>query len=67
MEEAGATVEFLDRHVPELPVMREYGQFHARPVITLDAIAGVGIDAVLIDTRKAIASRDLPLDGVTKA
>ena len=30
LEEAGSRVEFLDPHVPELPPMREYGQFKAR-------------------------------------
>nr|WP_316247471.1 nucleotide sugar dehydrogenase [Roseobacter litoralis] len=87
LEEAGAEVVFLDPHVPELPVMREYGQFHARRAIAPQDIAGAGVDAVLIatdhdaidygallalgcpvvDTRNAIASRDLPMDRVTKA
>jgi hypothetical protein len=30
LEEAGAQVEFLDPHVPEIPPMREYGQFLSR-------------------------------------
>ena len=50
MEEAGAKVEFLDPHVPELPVMREYGQFKARRAIAPEAVAGAGFDAVLIAT-----------------
>ncbi len=86
LEEAGATVEFLDPHVPELPVMREYGQFQARKAIEPDALAGAGFDTVLIatdhdaidygallgldcpviDTRNAIARRDLPMTNVTK-
>lgn len=50
IEEAGARVEFLDPHVPELPVMREYGQFKARRAIAPEAVADAGIDAVLIAT-----------------
>ena len=50
LEEAGAGVEFLDPHVPELPPMREYGQFEARQAITPDAIERAGFDAVLIAT-----------------
>lgn len=87
LEEAGASVEFLDPHVPELPPMREYGQFKARQAIAPEALAGAGFDAVLIstdhdaidfaalltlgcpvvDTRNAIASRNLSMEGVTKA
>ena len=50
LEEAGAEVVFLDPHVPELPVMREYGQFHARRAITPSDIAEARVDAVLIAT-----------------
>ena len=50
LEEAGATVEFLDPHVPELPPMREYGQFKARTAIAPDALASAGFDATLIST-----------------
>lgn len=50
LEEAGAKVEFLDPHVPELPVMREYGQFEAREAIEPDALSGAGFDTVLIAT-----------------
>lgn len=87
MEEAGAQVQFLDPHVPEIPPMRDYGQFRARRAIAPDALAAVGFDAVLIatdhdaidyaalldlgcpvvDTRNAMAQRDLPMDHVTKA
>ena len=87
MEEAGAGVEYLDPHVPELPVMREYGQYQSRRAIAPEALAGAGFDAVLIatdhdavdygallelgcpvvDTRNAIATRGLAMDGVTKA
>jgi UDP-N-acetyl-D-glucosamine dehydrogenase len=87
LEEAGARVQFLDPHVPELPPMREYGQFRARAAIAPGAVAEAGFDAVLIatdhdavdygalldlgcpvvDTRNAVASRGLSMDGVTKA
>ena len=50
MEEAGASVEFLDPHVPELPVMREYGQFQARRAILPEAVSGAGPDVVLVAT-----------------
>jgi UDP-N-acetyl-D-glucosamine dehydrogenase len=50
LEEAGAEVEFLDPHVPELPPMREYGQFLARTAIAPDALQQAGFDAVLIAT-----------------
>ena len=87
LEEAGATVEFLDPHVPEIPPMREYGQFRARPAIQPADLPSAGFDVTLIatdhdavdyaailalgcpvvDTRHAIAARDLPMDQVTKA
>lgn len=86
LEEAGAKVEFLDPHVPELPPMREYGQFQARTAIAPEALSEAGFNAVLIatdhdaidyaallglgcpviDTRNAIARRDLAMDNVTK-
>jgi len=86
LEEAGASVEYIDPHVPELPVMREYGQFAARKAIAPEAVKAGAFDAVLIatdhdavdysallkldapvvDTRNAIARRELPMDGVTK-
>lgn len=86
LEDAGTRVEFLDPHVPELPPMREYGQFEARTAIDASAIGSAGFDAVLIatdhdavdyeallklrcpviDTRNAIARRNLPMDHVTK-
>ena len=50
LEEAGAAVEFLDPHVPEVPPMREYGQFRARRAIAPEALADAGFDAVLIAT-----------------
>ncbi len=86
LEEAGASVDFLDPHVPELPPMREYGQFEAREAIRPEAIGAGGFDTVLIatdhdaidyaallelgcpviDTRNAIARRNLPMTNVTK-
>ena len=50
LEEAGATVAFLDPHVPEIPPMREYGQFEKRRAIAPQAVAGEDFDAVLIAT-----------------
>lgn len=50
LEEAGATVEFLDPHVPVLPPMREYSQYHERAAIDPSDIADAGFDAVLIAT-----------------
>ena len=87
LEEAGSQVDFLDPHVPEIPEMREYGQFLARKAIQPEALAPAKFDAVLIatdhdavdyaalltlgcpvvDTRNAIASRNLPMTRVTKA
>ena len=87
LEEAGATIAFLDPHVPEIPPMREYGQFRARSALPPEDVAKASFDAILIatdhdaidyaalvalglpilDSRNAIASRDLPMDNVTKA
>lgn len=87
LEEAGATVAFLDPHVPEIPPMREYSQYRARTALPPEALAESRFDAALIatdhdaidyaaltalgipilDTRNAIARRDLPMDHVTKA
>lgn len=50
LEEAGALVDYLDPHVPELPPMREYGQFHARRAIAPEDVAEGGFDGVLIAT-----------------
>ena len=50
LEEAGARVEFLDPHVPEIPPMREYGQFVSRRAVAPDSVAAAGFDAVLIAT-----------------
>lgn len=86
-EEAGAKVEFIDPHVPQIPPMREYGVFEGRTALSVDALEKGAFDAVVIatdhdavdfmsvldldcpviDTRNAIAKRDLPMDRVTKA
>ncbi|MEP1202177.1 nucleotide sugar dehydrogenase [Tateyamaria sp.] len=50
LEEAGAKAQFLDPHVPEIPPMREYGQFEARAAIAPEDVAAAGFDAVLIAT-----------------
>src|SRR6056297_104349 len=50
LEEAGAEVEFLDPHVPEIPPMREYGQFLSRRALPAEALKGQEFDAVLIST-----------------
>lgn len=50
LEEAGSQVEFLDPHVPDLPPMREYGQYHGRSAIDPQALADADFDAVLIAT-----------------
>ena len=50
MEEAGADVEFIDPHVPELPPMREYGQFRACRALDPDRISEAAFNAVLIAT-----------------
>jgi len=85
--EAGATVDFHDPHVAEIPKMREHPELMGRTSVGMEAIKGGGYDAVLIstdhdavdyaalvalgipvvDTRNAIARRELPMDNVTKA
>ncbi|MEM0947203.1 MAG: nucleotide sugar dehydrogenase [Pseudomonadota bacterium] len=50
LETAGAKIEFLDPHVPELPPMREYGVYEGRTAIAPDAVGTVDFDAVLIAT-----------------
>lgn len=85
--EAGATVDFHDPHVDEIPQMREHMELKGRRSVDMDAIKAGGYDAILIstdhdtvdyaalvglgipvvDTRNAIARRDLPMDNVTKA
>ena len=50
MDEAGAQVDFLDPHVPEIPPMRAYRQYLARTAIDPDSVAEGQYDAVLIAT-----------------
>ncbi|WP_299357064.1 nucleotide sugar dehydrogenase [uncultured Shimia sp.] len=50
LEEAGVNVSFIDPHVPEIPPMREYGQFVARHAISPKAITKGRFAAVLIAT-----------------
>ena len=50
LEEAGSEVEFIDPHVPEIPPMREYGQFRAKSTTTLDEAADRPFDIALIAT-----------------
>ena len=86
LDEAGADVAYLDPHVPEIPPMREYGQFTARAALAAEAVTETDFDAILIatdhdaidyaalldlgcpviDTRNAIARRNLAMERVTK-
>ncbi len=86
-EDAGATVDFIDPHVPQIPPMREYGMFTGRTALdpgtltresfdivviatdhdSIDYPALIELEAPIIDTRNAIASRGLSMDRVTKA
>ena len=50
LDEAGADVAFLDPHVPEIPPMREYGQYTARRALPAAQLAAERFDAVLIAT-----------------
>ena len=50
LEEAGAHVRFVDPHVPEIPPMREYGQFKARKSLDLKDLPDHEFTAVLIAT-----------------
>ncbi len=50
MLEQGATVDFLDPHVPEIPPMREYPHLLGRRSVPVGDIASAGYDAVLIST-----------------
>ncbi len=85
--EAGATVDFHDPHVSEIPRMREHIELMGRKSVDMETIKGGDYDAVLIstdhdavdyaalvglgipvvDTRNAIARRELPMENVTKA
>lgn len=50
LQELGATVDFLDPHVPEIPQMRDYPEFAGKRAVDPDGVAGTGYDAVLIST-----------------
>ncbi len=50
LDEAGAEVGYIDPHVPEIPPMREYRQFTARPALDPAALQPGQFDAVLIAT-----------------
>jgi UDP-N-acetyl-D-glucosamine dehydrogenase len=50
LEEAGATVSYIDPHVPEIPAMREYPGFRGRTAADPAALRPGEVDAVLIAT-----------------
>ena len=50
LDAAGSAVEYIDPHVPEIPPMREYRQFLARPAADPATLASGQFDAVLIAT-----------------
>ena len=50
LEEAGAQVDYIDPHVPEIPPMREYRQYAARRATDPADLAAGRYDAVLIAT-----------------
>ena len=50
LDAAGSAVEYIDPHVPEIPPMREYKQFLARPAADPATLASGQFDAVLIAT-----------------
>lgn len=50
LEESGSKVDFIDPHVPELPPMREYGQFKARQATAPEDVTAGTYDVVLIAT-----------------
>ncbi|MFD3191567.1 nucleotide sugar dehydrogenase [Sedimentitalea sp. HM32M-2] len=50
LDQAGAGVDYIDPHVPEIPPMREYRQFTARPALDPATLAPGQFDAVLIAT-----------------
>lgn len=50
LDEAGAETAYIDPHVPEIPPMREYRQFTARPAADPAGLAPGQFDAVLIAT-----------------
>ncbi len=50
LEEAGASDSFIDPHVPEIPVMREYGQFEGKTATDPATLKAGDFAAVLIAT-----------------
>lgn len=50
LDEAGAEVQFLDPHVPEIPPMREYAQYRGRSALPPEEVTQGRFDAVLIAT-----------------
>jgi UDP-N-acetyl-D-glucosamine dehydrogenase len=87
LTEQGATVDFLDPHVSQIPAMREYPEFKGKLAVGPDGLSEARYDAILIstdhdaidyealielgipivDTRNAVARRNLPSDNVIKA
>ena len=53
LEEAGATVEYHDPHIPVIRPSREHGHFAGRRSVALDPETVAGFDAVLLLTRHA--------------
>ncbi|KIN62711.1 UDP-glucose 6-dehydrogenase [Sulfitobacter noctilucicola] len=49
-EEAGAKIDFIDPHVPEIPPMREYGLFEGRTALNPSEVMAGSFDAVVIAT-----------------
>lgn len=50
LDEAGAEVSYIDPHVPEIPPMREYGQYKGRKALDPSALTKGSFAAVLIAT-----------------
>jgi len=50
LEEAGASVDYYDPHVPELPRTREHPEYAGRRSVTWDAATIASYDASLIST-----------------
>ena len=53
LEEAGATVEYHDPHIPVIRPSREHGHFAGRRSVALDPETVADFDAVLLLTRHA--------------
>ncbi len=50
LEEAGASVDYYDPHVPQLPRTREHPEYSGRRSVNWDAATIAGYDAALIST-----------------